>query len=69
MAYKSQYMCDICGTVLRHEHVKTVTICPQSTDRIFEDKEVLGYSVTAHKSMCMCFPWWMCSSTQKMPVQ
>ena len=54
MAYKSQYMCDI---------------CPQSTDRIFEDKEVLGYSVTAHKSMCMCFPWWMCSSMQKMPVQ
>ena len=25
--------------------------------------------MTADKSMCMCFPWWMCSSMQITPVQ
>ena len=59
------YVCTFC----RHEHVTKVTICPHSVDRSFEDKEVHGDSMTANKSMCMCFPWWMCSSMQITPVQ
>ena len=62
-------LCTYVCTVCRHEHVTKVTICPHSVDRTFEDKEVHGDSMTADKSMCMCFPWWMCSSMQITPVQ
>ncbi len=48
---------------------KNVTICPHSLDRSSEEQQVYGDSMTADKSMYMCFQWWMASSMQTTPVQ